>query len=136
MQAIEKNDARTVKELVVFFRKRLQNGTKDALVFSEFRQLELIQPFLNILSSFRSMNQITRPIIEEVSWAFINFTVSQEFELNCLDQFGFKPLLFTILEETDDCILLENVTTADSRFSTVSPTSQEQAEPRKTLSSE
>jgi len=64
---------------------------------------------MNILASFRSMNEITRPIIEEVSWAFINFTVSQEFELNFLDQYGFKPLLFCILEETNDCILLENV---------------------------
>lgn len=110
-QAIETNDAKTIKEIVVFFRKRLQSGSKDALVFSEFRQLDLIQPFLNILASFRSMNDLTRPIIEEVSWAFINFTVSQELELNCLDQFGFKQLLFAILEETDDCILLENVNT-------------------------
>jgi hypothetical protein len=71
------------------------------------------------------MNEVTRPIIEEVSWAFINFTVSQEFELNCLDQFGFKQLLFTILEDTDDCILLENVQYGNDRFSTVSRTSQD-----------
>ena len=94
---------------MVFFRKRLQTGSKDPLVFSEFRQLDLIQPFVTILASFRAMNEVTRPIIEEVSWAFINFTVSQEFEINCLEQYGFKALLFLILEETEDCVLLENV---------------------------
>lgn len=110
MRAVRETDVQTILEVVVYFRKRLRLATSENLIYSEFRQLDLLRYFVELLSSFKTAKPEARPIFEELTWAFANYTIGTEYDISFLEQYGFRDIIFTIFDETDDLILFENVT--------------------------
>ena len=96
-------------ESITYFRKRLKLAVSVPLVVDQFRQLDLLQVFIDIVTWYKRCTPENRPIIEEALWALINYCCSNEQAVLELEPLGFFHLVLRVIEETDEPVIYENV---------------------------
>ena len=107
--AIQNDDFPTLLQNLKFFRKRLSLAREEKVICAQFRQLDLIQDIVHILRKYKFINDHTRAVFEEASWAMANFCSGSAESIEFLIHHDFFDIAIEIFEKTTELELFQNV---------------------------
>lgn len=114
-KAIQNDKFAEILQIVTFFRRRLSLVKEDNLICSQVRQLDIIPEFISILKKYEHINDDTRKIFEEASWAMANFCSGSAHNIEFLVHHDFFEVVMAIFEHTTELELFQNVVFVESR---------------------
>lgn len=109
VQALASGNMPALLESVRYFRRRLQLAAREPLIYDQFRQLDLLESLVTIVGWYSNLNSENKHVIEEATWALINYCCADESAVLQLEPLGFFHLVLRVIDETEDQTILDNV---------------------------